>query len=399
MIYSGRIPKIITGFISLSLVVTLGGFLFTPSRVGAQDALRELIRKRQEVEQQKKEAARQLQARQNEQKALEQRKQTIDRNITVTSVKISELEGQINTLSQEIDQKTVEIDLKIQEIELLTNDRNQTIRSLYKIGSPGTWAVVLTSSSISEVIGRSTYHEALERQITANLRETGALKAELEQQKAQLESKKREVAVAQVSAERHKQSLESDKKEKEQLLVTNSKVQQDIKTKIAEAEKYSNDLSIEIVRVANDLRERGFKKGGGIPKGNSPIGLVLPMPYNYISRGFGPLGERDVFGMTFHTGMDLVAPCGTPIIAAADGVVTFAAYAIGYGNNVRVAHNETYSTLYAHFSTFAVSNGQQVKQNDIIGLSGTTGWSTGCHLHFEIRRNGFPEDPELYLGF
>ncbi len=259
--------------------------------------------------------------------------------------------------------------------------------------------MVLTSSSISEVIGRSTYHEALERQITVNLKETEALKTELEQKKAQLESKKREVAAAQASAQRHKQSLESDKKEKEQLLVTNSKVQQDIKAKIAEAEKYSSDLSVEIVRVANELRERGFKKGGGIPKGNSPIGMVLPMPYNYISRGFGPLGERDVFGMTFHTGMDLVAPCGTPIAAAADGVVTSASYSIGYGNNVRVAHNETYSTLYAHMSTFAVSDGQQVKQNDIVGLEGTTGWSTGCHLHFEIRRNGFPEDPELYLGF
>lgn len=381
------------------LVIALAVFLFAPSRAGAQDALRELIRKRQEVEQQKKEAARQLKARQNEQKALEQRRQAIDRNITVTTAKIGELEGQINTLTQEIDQKIVEIDLKIQEIELLTDDRNQTIRSLYKIGSPGAWAVVLTSSSIAEVIGRSTYHEALERQITVNLKETEALKTELEQKKAQLESKKREVAAAQASAQRHKQSLESDKKEKEQLLVTNSKVQQDIKAKIAEAEKYSSDLSVEIVRVANELRERGFKKGGGIPKGNSPIGMVLPMPYNYISRGFGPLGERDVFGMTFHTGMDLVAPCGTPIAAAADGVVTSASYSIGYGNNVRVAHNETYSTLYAHMSTFAVSDGQQVKQNDIVGLEGTTGWSTGCHLHFEIRRNGFPEDPELYLGF
>lgn len=380
-------------------MIALAVFLFAPSRAGAQDALRELIRKRQEVEQQKKESARQLKARQNEQKALEQRKQAIDRNITVTTVRIGELEGQINTLTQEIDQKTVEIDLKIQEIELLTDERNQTIRSLYKIGSPGTWAVVLTSSSIAEVIGRSTYHEALERQITVNLKETESLKSELEQKKAQLESKKREVAAAQASAQRHKQSLESDKKEKEQLLVTNSKVQQDIKAKIAEAEKYSSDLSVEIVRVANELRERGFKKGGGIPKGNSPIGMILPMPYNYISRGFGPLGERDVFGMTFHTGMDLVAPCGTPIAAAADGVVTSASYSIGYGNNVRVAHNETYSTLYAHMSTFAVSDGQQVKQNDILGLEGTTGWSTGCHLHFEIRRNGFPEDPELYLGF
>ncbi len=80
------------------LVIALAVFLFAPTRAGAQDALRELIRKRQEVEQQKKESARQLKARQNEQKALEQRKQAIDRNITVTTAKIGELEGQINTL-------------------------------------------------------------------------------------------------------------------------------------------------------------------------------------------------------------------------------------------------------------------------------------------------------------
>lgn len=375
--------------------------LFSPVATKAQTVndLNNVNKQLQQTNQQKKELQAQVDQKKREAQAIAQRKAQIEKNISATQGKINQLQAQIDGLTNDIARTNDEITQKQAQIDHLTDNRNKTLRSLYSTGSPPTWLVILSSSSISDVIGRQTYQNSLERQISANIVQTTALKRDLEDEKAQLESKQRELGAAQATQQRYKDSLVSDKQEKEQLLVQNSQVQKDLKQKIAEAQKYANDLSVEIVRITNQLRANGYQKGGGLPKGYSTIGMILPMDYSYISRGFGPLSERDVFGMDFHTGIDLVAPCGTPIHAAADGTVTFAAYSIGYGNNVRISHNDVFSTLYGHMSQIGASQGQQVKQNDVIGLEGSTGWSTGCHVHFEIRRNGFPDDPELYLGF
>ncbi|HEU4454072.1 MAG TPA: M23 family metallopeptidase [Longimicrobium sp.] len=94
-----------------------------------------------------------------------------------------------------------------------------------------------------------------------------------------------------------------------------------------------------------------------------------------------------------HTGVDLAAAKGTPVYAAADGSVSYAAPRGGYGNLVEVAHPNGYSTRYAHLSAIAVRNGTPVRQGDLIGYAGSTGLSTAPHLHYEVRRKGRPVDP------
>ncbi|WP_380169620.1 peptidoglycan DD-metalloendopeptidase family protein [Jannaschia sp. R86511] len=102
-----------------------------------------------------------------------------------------------------------------------------------------------------------------------------------------------------------------------------------------------------------------------------------------------------------HTGTDFAAPCGTPITAAADGTVVSAGWGGGYGNLVVIAHGDvggrSLSTAYAHQSRLAVSAGQQVSRGQVIGYVGTTGTSTGCHLHLETRVAGTPVDPMRFL--
>ena len=113
--------------------------------------------------------------------------------------------------------------------------------------------------------------------------------------------------------------------------------------------------------------------------------------YGYRRRPFGG-------GMEFHTGLDLRAPLGTPILAAADGVVTMSQYRRGYGNTVVINHGGGLSTLYAHHSRLLVSVGDEVMAGDVIALAGSTGISTGSHLHFEVLINGQHTDPSPYLG-
>ena len=94
-----------------------------------------------------------------------------------------------------------------------------------------------------------------------------------------------------------------------------------------------------------------------------------------------------------HLGVDYAAPTGTPVISVADGVVTESSYQGAYGNMVVIQHNARQSTVYAHLSRMNVKRGQSIKQGDVVGAVGTTGLSTGPHLHFEFRINGRHVDP------
>lgn len=116
-----------------------------------------------------------------------------------------------------------------------------------------------------------------------------------------------------------------------------------------------------------------------------------------------PTGSTAVSGWYFHDprnpghiGLDYRCHLGDPIYAADNGVVIFAGWGGGYGNLVKINHGNGYVTYYAHFNSFAVGCGQPVYQGQVIGYCGTTGWSTGPHLHYEIRANGVPQNPQLF---
>ncbi len=121
--------------------------------------------------------------------------------------------------------------------------------------------------------------------------------------------------------------------------------------------------------------------------------LTSPLEFSRITSGFGVRVHPISRDKRAHNGVDYGAPTGTPIRTVGDGVVSFAGVQRGYGNVVEVAHRDGKSTLYAHMHTIGVRKGQSVSQGDRIGTVGSTGWSTGPHLHFELRINGEYHDP------
>lgn len=130
--------------------------------------------------------------------------------------------------------------------------------------------------------------------------------------------------------------------------------------------------------------------------------FIWPEPTATISQGFGPTTlwfEPSFAGyLHFHTGVDLAAPMGTPVLAADDGVVALVGSGTtGYGNYVVIAHSGGMTTLYGHLEAGLVRQGQPVTQGQTIGLEGSTGASTGPHCHFELRVNQQPIDPSPYL--
>lgn len=132
-------------------------------------------------------------------------------------------------------------------------------------------------------------------------------------------------------------------------------------------------------------------------KGESIIKKILRTPIDgaRISSGFG-MRKHPILGYSkLHKGLDFAAPTGTPIFAAGDGVVQYAGLYSSYGNFIKIRHNATWTSAYAHMSRFArgMGKGRKVRQGEVIGYVGTTGRSTGPHLHYELIKNGAPVNP------
>lgn len=157
------------------------------------------------------------------------------------------------------------------------------------------------------------------------------------------------------------------------------------------------DLEGTPLRLTAPLRRvssQGVRSGGTLARG-SFLARYLPLRGAGITSGFGWRRHPISGGFKFHAGIDLAAPTGTPIVATAAGVVASADWYGGYGLCVTVDHQNGYVTLYGHMSAISVSAGQQVQPGQPLGRVGSTGSSTGPHLHYELRRDGYAVNPGL----
>ena len=136
--------------------------------------------------------------------------------------------------------------------------------------------------------------------------------------------------------------------------------------------------------------------------GGDNIPSILPIEENKIERIASHYGMRfnPILNVKkLHTGIDLAAPVGTAILATADGKVTLSEFSEGYGNHIKITHDQTYSTMYAHMASLEVKEGETVKAGQVIGLIGNSGKSLGVHLHYEVLKNGEKVNPVEYFEY
>lgn len=161
--------------------------------------------------------------------------------------------------------------------------------------------------------------------------------------------------------------------------------------------------SIGLISVAVVVLLGGGTAAAGAALPSSPGGFLKPLEYSVVTQGFGCTGfaaepvDRACPGGHWHSGIDLAAPPGTPVHATLAGVARVLLDAGGYGLHVILDHGGGLSSLYGHLSSVTVTTGQYVVAGEVIGAVGSSGNSTGPHLHFEIRRDGIAEDPRLDL--
>lgn len=325
---------------------------------------------------------------------------------------VQELDNQVASIQTNIDNyntliadKTAEIETAKQELEaaeiVVENQYNAMkarIRFMYETGETFYLEMLMDSQSFGEMLNKADYIEQLAaydrkmlEEYTLTVQYTEMCKQELEEEEAVLEE-------AKTAAEEEQQSMNALIEEKEQQIIA---YENDINTKEQAIEEYDAELAAqnEIIQAleAQVAAEKEELADATTPK-YSGGEFVWPAPqYKRISDDYGWRMHPTLGVKKFHNGLDMAAPGGSPILAAADGKVAAAGYSSSMGNYIMIDHGGKLYTIYMHASALYVSKGAVVTAGQKIAAVGTTGRSTGNHLHFGVRLNGEYVNPYNYL--
>lgn len=340
------------------------------------------------------------------------RKNSLQGDIQGMSGKISGLRGRIaklqsrqNTLQSDLDakasrQERIANDLKISRGRLarlkkqLAHSRkvlSARIVELYKQGEPNMIQVVLSSRGFADMVERATYMQRIASQDRKIIVDVSKLKSRTDRETVKLAGLEREASrlVAQVKSRRDEVAGA-----KGTLAAQRNSLAGALSNRKSKLAKVSSSLrddqeDLAAMQASNNAVSGVLRSGGPIKRGSGQ--MIWPVSGYTLTSPFGARWGR------LHAGLDLAIPLNTAVRAADAGTVRIAGWTGGYGNYVCIQHSSTLSSCYAHNNSLRVKVGQSVKQGQVIAASGSTGNSTGPHVHFETRVGGNPVDPMGYL--
>jgi murein DD-endopeptidase MepM/ murein hydrolase activator NlpD len=296
-----------------------------------------------------------------------------------------------------------------QQIAYLEQQIGRMAREVYQNGSVSEVEILLDAQSPGDFASRLETLRSIAQGNNSALSDLDAAKAQLTLRLAGLKQAEQEAEAAQAQAQQEveaataaKQRADAAKATIDELVSDRASALRDAKERKADVKKQYEQYKAEQERIAAIARAAAAKAQGGrtagVPLQIGTGGLAWPTPGAGVSGNVGPR-IHPVYGYrSCHTGTDISASGGTAIRAAASGVVVSVQNGGPYGLHTLIQHGSGISTMYAHQASVAVSPGQRVKQGDVIGTVGSTGWSTGPHLHFEVHVNGTPYDPMGWFG-
>ncbi len=324
---------------------------------------------------------------------------------------IDTLETQVSTLQTQITEKEANIQEQQKKYEEQKDLLEKRLVAMYESGTTSYLDMLLSSNSLSDFISKYYVIEQLTEYDNDLLDGIETTKKQIETEKAALENARNEVQSSKTQAENKRNSLSVLVNEKNTLVGNLSAEEKELQQRLEEFEEDKKEIQRQLAEIARQEEEERRKaaeaaaKKAGKPVSDADISFT-PNTSGFICPLSGKSKRNITTGMNGykgHTGVDFACPEGTPILAAKSGRVIKSEAKIrngkyySYGNYVTITHGDGTMTLYAHMSRRAVSTNEQVSQGQVIGYVGSTGNSTGNHLHFEIFVSGRRVNPSQYL--
>lgn len=404
---AGAIAGLLAGLMLFGLVADL--FFRVSASAASQSDVDALKEKLEDQAAEKEKLQNELDSIDTEKATVKEQIEALDAQINSTEEQIGLQNDLIDSLEEMIAQKEEEL-AEAQKKEEEQYEKFKTrVRVMYEQGETSYLEVLLSADDLSDFLSKyeivsqiAEYDKNLFEELKALKEEIAQTKSELEEDRQQAENVRKELEVS-------KSELDTQLANRSQAMKELESAAEEVKASFAEIEAEEDAINAQIDKIVKEMeaeaerkrQEQAAQGGGSTSTGTTQVGdytYPLPSGYRYVTSKFGYRNHPVTGVYKLHTGVDISAPNGTAIYAAQSGTVIIAGYSSAWGNYVVINHGGGVTTLYAHMSKILTTKGATVSAGTQIGRVGSTGYSTGNHLHFEVRQNGSYQDAGRILG-
>jgi len=378
-----------------------------------REQIKDMKAENKELEEKLKELRGQFQENENEMINMVAEKDLIDQEIAILTEQISNINAQIMSYGLLIADKQDELDAAQTDLDELNQKHKERIQAMEEEGNLSYWEVLFKANSFTDLLDRLNMMQEIAASDRRRMEELSAAADRVAQTQAELSSEKTGLEETRAQLDVAQLELEAKRAEADELLRQLIAKGEEFEALIDESEDLQHELMAEIAQAEKDLKKAEYQEwlatyvppttrpgNDTTPSTDAPSssGWVCPVPYYTLTSPFGMRVHPISGKWKMHNGVDMAAAQGTPIYAAKSGKVTTASYqAGGAGYYVSINHGDGFSSIYMHMTHFIVSPGQYVTAGQVIGYVGSTGGSTGPHLHFGISYNGSYVNPMNYI--
>ena len=406
---------ILAAVMLLSLIL---GLLPTPASAASskeiKKQLEQLKDEKKEIQAQIAEIQSQYDANAEEITDLVAQKDAIDQEICLLNEQVSNINDQLAAYNQLIADKQDELDMAEYHLEELNEKNKERIRAMEEEGKLSYWSIIFKANDFSDLLDRVNMIQEINESDQRRLEEMRVMAEQVTAAREELAAEKTELEDARAELDATEAELAEKRAQADELLIELIARGDEFQALIDESEDLQDELMQEIAQAEKDLKEAEYKEwlATYVPPTTKPSGKdttpstqapsssgwVSPVKSYTLTSAFGMRVHPISGKWKMHNGVDMAAPQGTPIYAAKSGKVTKTAFqAGGAGYYVTINHGDGFTSVYMHMTHYIVSPGTYVNAGQVIGYVGSTGGSTGPHLHFGISYNGSYVNPMNYV--
>lgn len=378
--------------VALTLAILVAVTNFSPAMAVTQGDIDALKNDASELEVKKKELQAKLGQLSDDIDDIMKKKELLDKEISILADEISNVEQQIAAYETMISQAEAELAEAEAKEEAQYELFCRRVRAMEKYGTVSYWSVLFKADSFTDLLSRLDMINEIMDSDQRIIDDLQILQEEISDKKASLEDSKAQSESAKSDLVSKRSNLSKRRDEANAMVAKLRESQGEYKDAVDDLSAEEEAIQAKIVQLSRELAAQ--QAAAGRPPQSNPGGYIWPVDSHYITSTVGGRTSPGGIGSTNHKGTDIGRVGYTsPIYAAKAGTVIVSQYSGSYGNYVVVSHGSGNTTLYAHMSSRKVEVGQYVNQGDVLGITGSTGNSTGPHLHFEVTENGVRVNP------